>query len=1649
MSRALTPVALGAFGGSWWYWLRREAAHLAVELTKASLTSAFENPVDWDLESFSAYLRGLFIHFLRLGAFIVLWELRFELVGVARVFLYLLKEVLELLRFLLHFGSSWLGTLFEQHSVEPLPNLDIEPWTERRLSLTCMAAAGVGGPPPYPVGSFLLISRPPSWDEIWIAGYSQGNSEVIGRTTTPDGGQFMWVMVRLVGMAVQPPQVAPDGTRRAPGGIHANSVNWVCIPPDSSDQWEPDPVEVVQLVQEAQATLSQVFQNPALAIVNTAGVGGDLVELVLNAGPVAPGGRRGCGSGQPRGCRAGNAAAAWFKPWRRSRPESIRECHPAASVLGIDTEGRAQKGQEVKEGQENSKVFQEEKEEAFQEIQEVPQLQHQFFKEQSIPQCQQWINFQQQSPSPMEGGWEGSQSGLLRPQSHRSIEAEEERGFDSIRLQTPWGADSSFPGRGVCSLEQGYPQQKWSVERGFGCSMGQPICRAQRGEGHEGGAHVGGDLRQCQQARDFTSFRHFGAEDPCHSDGEIKRGQLGEVRIDRTPQLPEGSCQQFHAGSHQSMREKTWRAWLAMGGKRNEVLGFDSFFTRAAVAMSRGCSGCVDRSTLGVAVQDLLGQLRRGGGKFKCDGPVKGRGRAVDRVFPLSPMSSGGRFLSPVEPGDRLLFHGGNMVIAVLNWMHGGQKWHGPLFLSAAHRRVHSRIERALRDLVMTDDPILSSGGLDSFLKQTEHYRGGSAVLALGAKGGVPSKAADVPLADHLAELFPEMSHQVREPCALLLPSRRRPRRVKRGYTWVASTYPELVKKNVQAGLHRYKKPSQVAKHRGVRCLAGAFAVPKDNNEDRVITDPSVNQLIDPERLPRPSFAYIPHMRCLTVPRGGVIAVSKRDARHYFHRLRLGKKWEKWLCGPPIPLQTSSGETKQFYPAARATPMGFGPSAGWAQGLTDVVTADAKLPPQQRLSPDFVVPEGLPIWGSIIDDIWAIEHVSDDAQPTVGPDWMCRAEQAWVVRGVEPNRKKSVDGALGEEVQGYYVHPQGHWIGVALDKRRFLFQATIMILLQRDVLFGVVERLIGKHGFVHSCRPCMRSVFEHAYTWLDSCRRLRPKCRRVVIPPEVWQELAASAFLLCFAQFDLSSAWSQRVEATDSSMTGLGRSFATMPVHVVQVLARYSSTRGVYTNLNLPWGVNLTKEHSCPLRKVRLPKERVKWSHMGCRWNPSHITLGEADAVVWAAGDRLKRPCDDGCRFVHPLDSVAVTGAMTKGRSSSRALNFRCRQVASINIAGGHDIMYPWIPSADNPADEPSRWFEPAGAERKDDGDHEGSFEPVSECPLVDLRDLPWLAEGAFVFIHLCSGPRRVGDLIDMVENVGRQYGFDIIGIAVDPLADFSPGVGWLSSFRGDLLKSVVGDFLLKLIHSGRVIGGFGSPPCSTISAARYRPLEGGGGPRPLRSRAEPWYPLAYCTKREIFNVQVGTLLYLLCLGLLGEMRMFGAWIGLEHPADRGRDPYASFFNTREVRDFKQKFRLGYWVIHQCMYGAMSKKPTGLLLPAGGSSMVRLCDHRHRHRILAGQDIQGNFVTTAAARYPQQLCHSLAEVVMLRCDLTRSRGYRMPFCPISSSQQLENPWNCGEHVVWSWPQPRSNLFAEYLEAVHNFQVCQRPRAPQQ
>ncbi|CAE7241436.1 lon, partial [Symbiodinium sp. CCMP2592] len=661
------------------------------------------------------------------------------------------------------------------------------------------------------------------------------------------------------------------------------------------------------------------------------------------------------------------------------------------------------------------------------------------------------------------------------------------------------------------------------------------------------------------------------------------------------------------------------------------------------------------------------------------------------------------------------LVEGANLVIAVLNDLHRGQDGGGgqPL-LSAAHRRVHARIVCALEAMVVTDEPLLSSEGLDSFLKQSEHYSGSGVVLALGVKGGVPSKAADVPLEQHLQSTFPEMAEQVVRPNALLLLSRRRPRHVKRGYTWLARSYPELVQRNVRAGLHCLKRRGQVARHRGALCLAGAFAVKKDEHEDRVITDPSVNQLLDPDKLPRPQFAFIPKMRSLTVPEGGVVVVSKRDARHYFHRLKIGRRWRRWLCGPPIQIGRGAGPEHQRFPASCSVPMGFGPSAGWAQGLTDTVTQRAGLPSEHRLHPDMVVPECLPLWGSIVDDVWAIEHAATQLDAGVGAAWMDSTESSWVQHGVEPNAKKSVDSALGEEVQGYYVDPHGHWVGVSLEKRRHLFQATVHVLRARKVPVGV--------------RVAVR-------LWLVGI------CEGTKARPET------------------------------------------------------------------------------------------------------------ADAATWAAEDRLRRPVDEGCRFVHPLDSAACAGCLSKGRSSSFQLNSRCRRMCAINVAGGHDVFYPWMPSKENPADEPSRRWEPAT--HTSSGQVWLSPDPTALSE-VDVSQVNFWPRDACFFLHLCSGPRSQGDLCECVEKLGALHEINIIAIRIDPRAVLNQEVIWgQKTVYGDLLEAQLGLFLLVLIQSGKVIGGFASPPC------QRRLLQPIGGAIPLQSRDDFGEPSAFWAKSLIREVGV------------------------------------------------------------------------------------------------------------------------------------------------------------------------------------------------
>ena len=55
--------------------------------------------------------------------------------------------------------------------------------------------------------------------------------------------------------------------------------------------------------------------------------------------------------------------------------------------------------------------------------------------------------------------------------------------------------------------------------------------------------------------------------------------------------------------------------------------------------------------------------------------------------------------------------------------------------------------------------------------------------------------------------------------------------------------------------------------------------------------------------------------------------------------------------------------------------MGFTAAASWAQAYNEAKAVEVGLPQDRRLIDDKPPPKQFPIWGSILDDVWALDEV--------------------------------------------------------------------------------------------------------------------------------------------------------------------------------------------------------------------------------------------------------------------------------------------------------------------------------------------------------------------------------------------------------------------------------------------------------------------------------------------------------------------------------------------------------------------------------------------------------------------------------------------------------------------------------------------------
>ena len=933
--------------------------------------------------------------------------------------------------------------------------------------------------------------------------------------------------------------------------------------------------------------------------------------------------------------------------------------------------------------------------------------------------------------------------------------------------------------------------------------------------------------------------------------------------------------------------------------------------------------------------------------------------RADSKIFPLPALSVKGGGDNDKHQAKLTGIRLANLWIVVLNWLYAGEEWDPA-------SRVPTRAQQRLLDRIsagaaafLRRSAVLTPGGEE--LRKALRMGGGGygeaprISVPLGERAGVPDEAAMVDTAAALKDFHEVAALQCEEPDELLVDVPRSLDDSVRPFAHLARTYPKLIEKAEAAGLVELVAGSELPQLDDKPVYGGAFAVPKDEKEDRMISpNEIVNSLVDENKLVKIQMPYLPQMRILTVPRRRKLLVAKRDARHYFHVLRAGAKWHRWLALPPV-----RRKDKLLFPLQRAWPMGFKGSAAFAQLVTEKAAKCAGLPARFRCLPSVAMTSVPPCWGAVIDDIWVLHTDGHDDDNLAARGWAPSVEAQWAELGVTAHPDKKVDSQPNVEVQGMMVDSVAHDLSLSPEKCLLL----MCLLLQQATTWRPARRsthrVVGKLGFAHGLRPCLRSILQDTHRSIH--RAWTAGAPRLNMTATIAWELTASAILLPLCTMKLgeeSAPWSNRVVASDASPGGHGLAYTRLDPGEVRDWASWASHRGDYTCLDEKFEhMAVPFDERTHLRKVKLPLEGRWWSTVPRPGGHRHITIEEYAAFVWSLEQRLHYADEIGCRCVQLADNGAQIGAHVKGRSSCLRLNRYCRKDAAVQLAGGFQVFTIYEQSKTNPADAPSSVFG-VRAQR--------NCKPQGPYPLAELPRQPGTVQLAkLVFIHAFSGERRPEDLQWWLEVLGHAFGIEISCLSFDPA----------NNSTYDIMDDAMFGALRFACWSGMVFGLHGGPVCATWS----RLLWLSGGPPALRSRAFPFgLPHLQGPARE--KCRRGTEFFLRHVDLMQGVICAGGAALLEHPDDPGGPPFASVFDTDVLKMLLVQYD-GEKVVHdQCMSGCAVRKRTGLAGVVDGLSDLNVtCDRSHSH-LRQPRRKDGIFTSKQFERYPSALCKKIAHL---------------------------------------------------------------------
>ena len=475
------------------------------------------------------------------------------------------------------------------------------------------------------------------------------------------------------------------------------------------------------------------------------------------------------------------------------------------------------------------------------------------------------------------------------------------------------------------------------------------------------------------------------------------------------------------------------------------------------------------------------------------------------------------------------------------------------------------------------------------------------------------------------------------------------------------------------------------------KCVNGLFCLPKEPGVLRLIVDarPANSLFVPPAPVELPGPDLVSQ---LSAAPGSELFVGKIDVSDFYHRLTLPDWMVPYFALPAVStadfpsLVSKFGPSALVFPCLRTLPMGFSHAVSLAQAAhMNLLATTTRVDTDDCICNASDTRLNRVRFMAYIDDFVVVGTSRQAVQALLD-----RHKRALERAGLPSKPSKEVQATSSPvEILGVELYGRRSRFGLSPLKMRNLCRATLVLCRSRVCTSLQLAHVVGRWTWAMLVkRPCL-SIFQAVYKFIAA---------GFVRPRRLWnaavRELELAAMLAPLMWVSLDAAVADVVVTSDASSSGMGVVYASVARADVEplVLVSSGSARSVEQRVPALPLLDHGDERGLPLSLAR-----ARWrTAVSSPWRNtlSHINVLEAVACRTALRWLLSRPAYAfGSRVLFLGDSLVVTGALAKGRSSSFALLAQLRRIAALLIATGTQMVARWVPSHLNPSDAASRNF--------------------------------------------------------------------------------------------------------------------------------------------------------------------------------------------------------------------------------------------------------------------------------------------------------------------------------------------------------------------